>query len=309
MSESVENGSKEIIDEDKPKEIPHYLKGFEDTKVIADGDTVIIHEKFDSMKLMKVESGKSIQNRFGLFELNDIVGKRFGSRIVSRKGDTHVVIMEPTPHLVTETLSHKTQILYSMDIAMILLVLNIGPGSNVIESGTGSCSLSCSILNALQNEGHLYTFEYNEDRANNAKTVFETFKFENCSVFHQDVYSNGFGEIPEEITAVFLDLPKPWLAIPFAKQKMVSGSRICCFSPCIEQVMNNTKTMADLGFLDIFTKEVLLREFKKFPQKKKRKVIDDAGKEKIVEYQVQLYSSGVNTQKGHTGYLTFAYLP
>ena len=58
--------------------------------------------------------------------------------------------------------------------------LDIIPGKTVVESGTGSGSLSSSILNSLQGrpkfltkgEGFLYTFEFNEDRAKNAEKVF-----------------------------------------------------------------------------------------------------------------------------------------
>lgn len=48
-----------------------------------------------------------------------------------------IIVLEASPVLITETLAHKTQILYEMDIAMILMKLNILPGSNVVESGTG----------------------------------------------------------------------------------------------------------------------------------------------------------------------------
>lgn len=51
--------------------------------------------------------------------------------------ENYLIILEPNPVLITETLAHKTQILYEMDIAMILMKLNILPGSRVVESGTG----------------------------------------------------------------------------------------------------------------------------------------------------------------------------
>jgi len=50
---------------------------------------------------------------------------------------------------------------------MVITKLNIKPNSIVVESGTGSCSLSCSILNTIKT-GHLYTYEFNEERFENA---------------------------------------------------------------------------------------------------------------------------------------------
>lgn len=45
-------------------------------------------------------------------------------------------VLQPTPELWTQTLPHRTQIIYTPDISMILFQLDIKPGSVVIESGS-----------------------------------------------------------------------------------------------------------------------------------------------------------------------------
>jgi tRNA (adenine57-N1/adenine58-N1)-methyltransferase len=57
----------------------------------------------------------------------------------------YIHVLKPNPYLITETVAHKTQILFQMDISMILLMLDIRPGRSVVESGTGSGSLTSSI--------------------------------------------------------------------------------------------------------------------------------------------------------------------
>ena len=87
--------------------------------------------------------------------------------------------------------------------------------------GTGSGALSTSFARVIYPMGHLFTFEYNEMRANEARIQFEQNGLGNIiSVFHRDVYSDGFEVVNEDaslcvdathlVDAVFLDLPKPY---------------------------------------------------------------------------------------------------
>jgi tRNA (adenine57-N1/adenine58-N1)-methyltransferase len=100
----------------------------------------------------------------------------------------------------------------------------------VVESGTGSGSLSTSIIRQILPNGHLFTFEFNQVRAERArddfygKLGFKGF----VTVTQRDVLTNGFLLKDEEsdtllvqensIDAVFLDLPRPQDAVGHAYQ-------------------------------------------------------------------------------------------
>ncbi len=104
---------------------------------------------------------------------------------------------------------------------MILMRFGLKPGSIVVESGTGSGSLSTSIIRAILPIGHLYTYEFNEMRQKKVDEDFEKNGFNKyVTSIHRDVLSNGF-LIDEKVCAstidcVFLDLPKPELAVKHA---------------------------------------------------------------------------------------------
>lgn len=94
-------------------------------------------------------------------------------------------------------------------------------------------------------EGRVWSFEFHAGRAVKAWHEFERHGlFPTLSLRHRNVVKNGFGLVGMA-DAVFLDLPAPWDAIHHAAEAMRKdvSTRICCFSPCVEQVL---KTVAAL---------------------------------------------------------------
>jgi len=73
----------------------------------------------------------------------------------------YLTLVRPNTHMYSASLMQRTQILYTPDISMITSRLGLFPGMRVVESGTGTGSLSTSILKNIFPEGHLYTFEFN----------------------------------------------------------------------------------------------------------------------------------------------------
>lgn len=105
--------------------------------------------------------------------------------------------------------------------------------------------MTLSLIRAVYPLGHVYTFEYNNFRAQEAREEFKRLKVDDfVTVTHKDVCGKyldnegGFtGVLDKDIDAVFLDLPEPWLALHHAKRVLKPGRNICCYSPCMEQVI------------------------------------------------------------------------
>lgn len=138
------------------------------SRTIKDGDLVIVYERHDVMKAVKVSENGVFHNRFGAFKHSGWIGKPFGSKVLSLKGG-FVYLLAPTPELWTLVLSHRTQILYIADISFVVMYLEIVPGCLVLESGTGSGSLTTSLARAVAPTGHVYTFDFHEQRAASAR--------------------------------------------------------------------------------------------------------------------------------------------
>ncbi|KAG5884493.1 hypothetical protein JTB14_001288 [Gonioctena quinquepunctata] len=295
---------------------------------IGEGDSVILYLTITQVYSIKAEAkilnkkGDLVENVFqtpyGALKCAELIGKSFGTKISLSKGWGYV--LQPTPELWTLTLPHRTQIIYTPDISMIILQLELAPGSVVIESGTGSGSLSHALIRAVKPHGHLHTFDFHEARSQTASEEFSDHGLSSyVTVYHRDVCENGFGEQLEgKADAVFLDLPHPWLAIPHALKALKNtGGRLCSFSPCIEQVEKSSLMLLKLGFQEVQTMEVLQTQYA--VQQRSIPVVDldfvkrERDGSEVVKKEREVIKTVCAippaSLPGHTGYLTFATLP
>ncbi|PVH35069.1 hypothetical protein PAHAL_7G098100 [Panicum hallii] len=312
---------------------------------IAEGDTVVVYERHDAMRAVAVRAGGVLQNRFGVFRHDDWIGLPFGSKVFStaggggagrggggkgggsgKAGGGFVHLLVPTPELWTLVLSHRTQILYIADISLVVAYLELVPGCVVLESGTGSGSLTTSLARAVAPHGRVHTFDFHEQRAASAREDFERNGLSNLiTVNVRDIQGEGFPEEHRAASdAVFLDLPQPWLAIPSVSLMLKQDGVLCSFSPCIEQVQRACEAMRSC-FTDIRTFEILLRTYEirdgalksgtadeeatvgPLPQKR-RKFTASGEKMGYAQSNSSILVRPCSTAKGHTGYLTFARL-
>jgi len=228
---------------------------------VAPGDLVIVWLTRDLVQSLVVTPGKSFNSRYGDYSHSDLVGIPYGSKVASRTGKGFVHILRPTPELWTLALPHRTQILYLADIAFITSWLYIRPGSVVIEAGTGSGSFTHSIARTVGATGHVFSYEFHEARASKAAEEFTRHGMADIvTLTHRNVCKNGF-TVTDAADSVFLDLPAPWEAVEYAKVALKKDrlTRICCFSPCIEQVLRTVSALNEAGFTDITMYETLLR--------------------------------------------------
>ncbi|XP_026497332.2 tRNA (adenine(58)-N(1))-methyltransferase catalytic subunit TRMT61A [Vanessa tameamea] len=294
---------------------------------IDEGDTVILYlsnnlHAIEVKPEIKNKKGEMVENvyqtTFGALKVRNLIGVDYGSRVDLSKGWGHV--LQPTPESWSLTLPHRTQIIYTPDISMIMLQLDLVPGSVVIEAGTGSGSLTHALIRRIRPHGHVYTFDFHDHRAKVAQEEFDDHGLaEFVTARHRDVLAEGFGdELSGKADAVFLDLPSPWSGIPHAVVAIKNeGGRFCSFSPCIEQVQRTCSALESHGFQDISTMEVLQTEIKvtkrTVPVRDlsflRHKSSESPVDEKPNSEKSFVVGTWPTSTPGHTGYLTVATLP
>ena len=116
----------------------------------------------------------------------------------------------------------------------------------------GSGSMSVAIARIIAPKGHLHTFEFHKQRSELAQKEFEHYGVsEYITVKWRDVYEEGYitEKLKEEqADAIFLDLPKPWMALEHAFKVLKPGCMLASYSPCIEQVQKTCLKLSSMNF-------------------------------------------------------------
>ncbi|KAI4188234.1 MAG: hypothetical protein L6R41_002273 [Letrouitia leprolyta] len=200
-------------------------------------------------------------------------------------------LLPPTPEVWTASLPHRTQVVYTPDYSYILQRLRVTPGTEVIEAGAGSGSFSHAAARAVFNgypthelsngahalheegietgTGRVWSFEFHDQRAQKLQAEIQEHGLQGIvRVTHRDVYQDGFSigdtSFSSQInaSAVFLDLPAPWLALRHLTRNRPSplnpstSVHLCTFSPCIEQVQRTVSALRAFGWLDVEMVEI-----------------------------------------------------
>ncbi|XP_006612071.1 tRNA (adenine(58)-N(1))-methyltransferase catalytic subunit TRMT61A [Apis dorsata] len=299
---------------------------------IEEGDVVILYLGPNNMHSLEIKpkivnkKGKMVDNIFqtiyGALKVFSLVGQKYGTKIQLSRG--WVYVLQPTSELWTLTVPHRTQIIYSPDISLIMYLMDLAPGSIIIETGTGSGSLSHALIRAIRPHGHLYTFDFHEERVNVAQAEFKRHGLDKfVTSNYKDVCMEGFGkQLENKVDAIFLDLPCPWLAIDHAVCTLKkSGGKLCSFSPCIEQVQRTCAKLVSKGFIELNTYECLQREvnvqyrnlsileLECLKHEHKDEDIEQQNKNEKQEQTKLLTVTHARSLPGHTGFITIATLP
>ena len=99
-----------------------------------DGDLVQLLGRRHKSHFIRLKAGTIFQTHRGELQHDDMIGKPWGSRLVSHTGNPFFLMRPGLADIITE-IKRNTQIMYPKDIGYIVMVMGIGPG--VPCSGSG----------------------------------------------------------------------------------------------------------------------------------------------------------------------------
>lgn len=255
-----------------------------DNDQIQDGALVLLH-RGQRTYLIKAVKERRYNFNEGIIEASGLIGKRYGDEVATHLGVRFKLIKPTLLDVIYLGFSRRTQVIYPKDAAMIIVKCGVGPGSRVVEAGTGSGYLTALLAYFVRPSGMVYSYEMRKEFIDVARENLALAGLLNYVVIkHKDVKES----IDERsVDAVILDMADPWLAVRNAYQALRSGGMLACFLPTINQVERVVAEAAREGFVMLETVELLLRD-----------------------YKVKAGETRPNFRMiGHTGYIVFARKP
>lgn len=223
---------------------------------IAEGHYILLYLKPRKTYMVKVESGKSFHTHKGYLKFDELIDKEYGSTIVSSLG-FELVALKPLLRDYVIKSSRQTQITYPKDIALIVMFSGVGPGSHVVEAGTGTGALTMALAFYVRPKGKVYSYEIREEFLDIAKKNLKRAGLDDIVELKNKDITAGIDET--DVDAVILDLATPWLVVPQAHNALKPSGTIVSFSPTIDQIVNTSEALNEHGFVDIETIECLMR--------------------------------------------------
>lgn len=224
--------------------------------LIVEGQYVLLELSQRKTYLVKIERGKSFHTHKGFVTLDNLIGKAYGSTISSSLGFEFVALKPMLRDYILKC-ARQTQIMYPKDIALIVMFSGIGPGSRVVEAGTGTAAMTTALAHYVKPSGKVYSYEIREEfRVTAEKNLVRAGLIDFVELKNKDVTA-GIDE--EKVDAVILDLAVPWLVVPRAHDVLKASGTIVSFSPTIDQVVRTVDALRENSFTDIETVECLMR--------------------------------------------------
>lgn len=248
---------------------------------ISEGDYALIYLDARRTYMIKVQTGQTFHTHKGYLKLDELIGKEYGEPIKSSLGIYFTTLKPVLTDYIMKS-SRNTQIIYPKDAALIVMFSGIGPGSRVVESGTGTGSLTTALAHYVGSTGKVYTYELRSEFQKNAAKNLQRSKL----IDHVELKSGDvtLGIEERDVDAVVLDLAVPWLVVPHAYEALKPSGVLVSFSPTIDQVVRTTEALKENGFVFIETVECMMRAM-----------------------QVERGKTRPQTlMTGHTGYITHA---
>lgn len=230
--------------------------------ITHEGDLVQLVSPTNKIYFARLVPGGSLHTHRGVLRFDALIGIPWGVQVSSHLGSVFY-LLQPALGNLLQDIKRNTQIMYPKDIGYLLISLGIGPGSSVIEAGTGSGALTTALAWAVGERGRVYSYEIRQDIQNLAQKNLDRLGLLSRVKLKLKDVANGFDE--KNVGVVFLDLPNPYDFISQVREALIPGGFFGSLVPTVNQVEGLLQALHSHQFAFVDVCEILLRFYKPNP--------------------------------------------
>ena len=221
------------------------------------GEHVLLLDRKRRRHMIRLTEGGEFHTHAGVLDHAAIIGRDEGITVRTTRGAALLAIRPTLSEYVLE-MPRGAQVIYPKDLGPILMLADIFPGAQILESGIGSGALTMTLLRAIGPTGHITGYEIRDDFADRAQRNVEAFLGPDVplTVEVRDIYA---GIEKTDLDRVILDLPEPWQVVEHAQAALRPGGIFLSYLPTILQVSTLRERLATSAFGMAETIEVLHR--------------------------------------------------
>ncbi len=220
------------------------------------GESVLLIDGKGRRYLVTLKEGAEFHSHTGFIRHEELIGRPEGSTVRANRSGAYVVLRPTLADFVLK-MPRGAQVIYPKDLGPLLLLADIFPGARVLESGVGSGALSMTMLRAgAEDVGYEIRGDFASRALKNVRAFLGEAALDRYRVEERDAYG-GIDE--RHLDRVVLDLPEPWQVTAHAAGALRSGGIIVAYTPTIVQAVQFRQSLAEHGFAQAETIEVLHR--------------------------------------------------
>lgn len=239
--------------------------------MLTPGDLILLVSPKGKQYLRKFDPQTNLHTQEGVLVMEQAAAVGYGGVIATHLGH-QFRILRPSTYELIKGVKRSTQIMYPKEIGYVILKLGIGPGTRVVESGSGSGGMTTALAYHVGDTGRVYTFERRQEFHDLTGRNLEAAGLAHrVTRYHHDI-SQGFspeGMVPGDpaadpcgADALFLDVRTPWDYLEQAANIVCPGAPVGFLLPTTNQICDLLRGLENSPFEDVEVLEILVRRYK-----------------------------------------------
>ncbi|WP_018656440.1 tRNA (adenine-N1)-methyltransferase [Actinomadura flavalba] len=225
------------------------------------GDQVQLTDPKGRINTITLQPGKVYHSHKGSIPHEDIIGSPEGS-VFRSTGAVEYLAFRPLLTDFAVRMPRGAAVVYPKDAAQIVAQADIFPGARVVEAGAGSGALTCFLLRAVGEHGHVSSYERRADFADIARANVEKFFGGPHPSWNLTVGSVEDALAETDVDRVVLDMLAPWEVADAAAKALIPGGMICVYIATTTQMSRVVEELRGHGaFAEPYAFETLLRSW------------------------------------------------